>query len=58
MPPKECVALYLQSPTSLGGVHMDYECVDAREQVTGGQRNLQSVELKTVLRRCYYHNKQ
>jgi hypothetical protein len=25
---------------------MDYECGDTREQVTGGQRNLQSVQLQ------------
>jgi len=30
----------------LGGVHMDYGCGDKREQVTGGQRNLQNVEFK------------
>jgi len=35
---------------------MDYEGGDTREQVTG-QLNLPSVELKSVLRRCY-HDKQ
>jgi hypothetical protein len=43
------MALYLQSPTFLGGMPMDCERGNKREQVTGGQGNLQIVELKTFL---------
>jgi len=37
---------------------MDYEGRDAREQITGRQKNLQNVEFKTVRRHCCYHDKQ
>ena len=52
------MALYLNTPFILGGVHTDYEGRDTREQVTGRQRNLQNVEFKTVLLHYCYHDKQ
>ena len=43
-------------PTFLHGMHMNYECGDTREQVTG-HLNFPSVELKSVIPHCY-HDKQ